>query len=313
MTRWLAVLWLCASACDYVFVIEPDPTAVCGPYGEPKPLTFDASLELPQFFSARSVARPGDPVYGTVYAKRSGVSRVFIVQQTDDTTWTLAPGSRNSGLLDNTAGGSLGEIEFPVGAMPGIDRLVVWRGIPMRPFEAQLITQGYAIDNQPMVVDTEFDIMVGNLVEVLDTNPNTGEQTPQRKRAVITKVPLNGIGKPALVFADRIAPYDQQHLWAEDANRTMPINKDMKAVPGRGVLTADTFILVYSVKYANGSYDIYASRRDDTTKQWNVGSPVGGRVNTKTGDEVDPWINGDCSTLYFSRAGTIYRADRVDE
>lgn len=317
--KLVAVLLLCASACDYIFTIEPDPQAVCGPFGEPRAITFDgtgATLDEPKFFSARNVTRPGDPVYGAIYAQRSGIRRIYIIQQADDVTWTLASGSRNSNLLDDTLGGSMGEIEFdtnPNDTMPGIDRLVVWRGMPTRLFEAQLITQGYTIDNVPMVVDSLFDIMVGNVVEVLETNPNTNEPTPQRKRAVVTKVPTSGVGKPVLVFADRLAPYNVQNLWNEDANRTAPINNDRKAVPGRGVITSDTFILVYSVKYGNGSYDIYASRRDDNTKQWGLGRPVMGKVNTSKSDEVDPWINGDCSTLYFSRDGTIYRADRVDE
>lgn len=312
--RWLAVLLLCAStsACDYVFVLDPDPAGACGPFGEPRPLAIDPALEQPQYFSARNVTPPMSPTYGAVYAQRAGVSRLWILEQgADELTWNLASGSRNSSLLDGTLGGSLGEVEFPVSPSPGVDRLLVWRGIPLRPFEARFIPQGYAIDNLPMIVDAEFDIMVGNTVEVLDVAPN-GDMSPQRKRVVVTKVPLNGMTKPALVFADRIAPYNEEHVWIEDANRTMPINMDKKAMPGRGAITSDTRVLVYSVKYGNGTYDIYESEINETTRQWGVGFPVRGKVNTAD-DEVDPWINGDCSTLYFSRSGTIYRADRVDE
>jgi hypothetical protein len=321
------LLLLCASGCDLVIPLSEPPVSPCGPFGKPVAQTFDAGLlngmPAPDFvdvkyFSARNAAKAGDPDYGAIHAKREGNARVYVVERTDTNAWTYAP-TRNA-LLGGTAGGSIGEIEFdflPNDAKPGVDRLFVWQATPTSMYQAELITTmggGYAIENAPAVTDREFNIEVGNVVEVLEADPDVpGAMRPQRKRAVVTKTPVDFSGKPVIVFADLLFPY-ASHVWAEDDDRTQPINKDPLVVPGRGALTNDLFILVYSMKYANGSYDIYASRRDPNTRQWSLGEKVTGEVNTSKLDETDPWINGDCSVLYFARNGVTYRADRtVDE
>jgi hypothetical protein len=302
---------LCASGCHLIIVLDPPAEAACGPFGDPSPLTFDITLTDVKYFTRRETPTAGDPDLGTVLATRANTgTKVYVVQRQPDTdTWILSPNRNGPTLLANTAGGSMGEIDFAK-----TDEIFVWleetATMNRTPYQASSGTGGYNI-NRPLFGDVDYHLSIGNVVEVLEEvagNPPTLRS--QRKRGVFTKEPDDGVGKNQIVFADDTPPYGFDP-WEEVPARTEPINADPDINPGRGVITNDTFILVYAAKFKNGDSNLYASRRDDTTKNWNPGLPIDD-LNTGM-DETDPWINHDCSEIYFSRGGVVYRAARVAE
>lgn len=299
--RCLVLLLLAASGCDRVFLDEP-PAPVCGPFGAPEPLTFAAELEAPHGFSVR-----GDGSLGAVTARVDGQNGVYVVRE-DAGAWSLVAGARNTGLPRGPlAGGAIAEVD-----LAGQDELYAWTGVP-----ARTEVQGYRFvgtswggTNLTLLRNPDFDVTAGNVVEVVEDVG--GEPVAQRKRAVLTLTPADGT-KSLLVFADQLAPYLDGGLergWDDAPERTRPLNEVREIDPSRGVVTRDLAILVYAARVAGGDSDLYASRIDDVEKTWGPGVKLVG-VNTAA-DEVEPWIDEDCATLYFHRDGVTYRATRLE-
>jgi len=301
----VVLLLLAVSGCDRVFLEEPAPP-ICGPYGEPRPLAFVPELVEPHGFSVRR-----DGSLGAVTARVAGVTGVYVVEERPPGSgaWGLASPARNVGLPRGAlAGGTIAELD-----LAGQDELYAWTGTPDR-----TEVQGYRFagtswggTNVPLLRNAEFDITVGNVVEVVEVVE--GVLVAQRKRGVLTLAPADG-GKSLLVFADQVAPYvdaGAERTWDDIPERTRPLNEDASVHPSRGVLTQDLAILVYAARVDGGDSELYASRIDDVEKTWRPGQRL---LDVSTaGDEVEPWIDGDCSTLYFHRDGVTYRADRLVE
>ncbi|MDQ3367571.1 MAG: hypothetical protein M3680_19285 [Myxococcota bacterium] len=294
----IALLLLVAGGCDLVIAIEePAPTA-CGPYGSLTPVAFDPLIEAPYGFSVRA-----NGMLGAVTARVAGVTHTYVIQLDDTGVWRLHSNpARNTGL-GAVRDGSIGDR----GATE-VDELYGATGEPGATFTWIFATPTWGTDANPIKQDQLYDVTVGNVVEVVEEID--GVIVPQRKRAVVTLTPDDGVGKNLLLFTDLLAPYAGA-LWNDDPERTDPINRDPDESPSQGVLTDDLFTLVYAARRRGGSSDLYVSRRDDVTRQWRPGTRLRG-VNTDA-DELEPWINRDCSTLYFFRDGVTYQAQRVDE
>ncbi len=293
--RHLAVLLTLMGACDKVFAIEAPPRAVCGPYAEPVPLELHGAISDPHGFTTRS-----DQAIGAVIATVGGQTQLYVVAQIDG-VWTPEP-TRNAGLAD-VLQGSIADRDFF-----GTEELLGTVGNPAQALVYRFSTAWSPDSANPVMRDSEFDVTVGNLVEVVDLVDE--EYVPQLKRAVVVKAPENGVGKNVLVFVDLRFPY-AENVWDDQPERTKPINDDLSISPSSGVLTSDLFTLVYAARRDGGDSDLHVSRRDEVDKNWYPGVQLIG-VNTGA-DELSPWINADCSRLYFERDGVTYAADRVDE
>jgi hypothetical protein len=89
----------------------------------------------------------------------------------------------------------------------------------------------------------------------------------------------------------------------EDKARTVGFNSLGKRI-GQAVMTEDRAKLVYSALSGTAS-DIFAVEQNPESRTFDTGGGVvGGMVNT--GDsEVEPWINANCSKLYFRRIPAV--------
>ncbi|MBA3396326.1 MAG: hypothetical protein H0T89_27090 [Deltaproteobacteria bacterium] len=292
----LAVLLVLTGACDKVFAIEAPAPAACGPFGEPVPLVFAESISDPHGFSTRS-----DQAIGAVTATVGGQTHLYVVAQIDG-VWTPTEPARNAGLADVLQGAIADPDCF------GVEELLGAVGSTRQALLYGFSTAWSPDSGNPVMRDSEFDVTAGNLVEVVDLVDE--ELVPQRKRAVVVKSPTDGIGKNVLLFVDLLFPY-ADNIWDEQPERTRPINDDRSISPSSGVLTSDLFTLVYAARRDGGGSDLFVSRRDEVDKNWYPGVQLIG-VNTDA-DELSPWINADCSTIYFERDGVTYAANRVDD
>ena len=86
----------------------------------------------------------------------------------------------------------------------------------------------------------------------------------------------------------------------------------MKVNPNGGVMTADHNRLVYSAKVGTSSNSrLFASER--IRDEFSPGPEL--RIEGVDGDAdlTEPWINGDCSALYFRRDNVTWMAAAVDD
>jgi hypothetical protein len=282
-----AVLLLALGGCNIVLQIDhidPPPPAVCGPYGPAVPVAFSSDLAM-----AHDLAVVG--TLGTVVTEEGGISHVTPVMG-NDTLDEWKPDGRAK--IDRYTGHAVASgTVFAVGVDDSTYVL-----------EFEYVPNVWSSLNPTLPKDACFNMRAGNEIDVVD--PVNG---PQLRRVAVVKRPSGEagctIGKPQLVLVTRVPPFDLAHLWTEDPARTLPLNQS-EIVPSQAVLTQDLRTLVYAGGDGETTSDLYVTTLDPDTNMFGVGQKI---TSLSTPDpEDEPWIDADCSTIWFRRNGVTMMA-----
>jgi hypothetical protein len=304
VVRLFVLVALCG--CDVLFQLDeivPIP-AVCGPYrsvtpvpitgvGEPSGFSTiaDSSTAMVTGLDAMNVRRP-------------------IALEFDGTQWVPHP-SLQTGL-----GAFEGAVLAPIEPAPLFDRytglpapvILAWAGFPdvlgRYYFDNGTWTQDA---NQPGISDFDYEIRAGNVVLV------AGNDSQDRVRHTVVVKIAKEVGAPNVLQITANNPLTPNPFsLVPKPDRTRPLDDQMLAITG-AVLSDSQGKLVYAATGA--SSDLYASGHD-AQRAFHPGGYIDG-VNTPD-DEVEPWIDGTCSKLYFRRIprgqagvdpGTIFVAE----
>jgi hypothetical protein len=295
----LALVLYCLPGCDFVLGISPvevAPAAACGPFGPAVAVTLNGfGAGLTDF----SVS--GDGQLATVAVKGAS-PRAGVPAATDGSAWTY-DATRSAGL-DATISAHL---TLRANDLFGVVRIVQTNLLEVHRFAYAAAWNPLSGPPDSVIAsDPQQNVVVGNEVEVGPPPDNITSFA-----TVLIGPDSNGgsyqlrarVKKPALIQS-----------WRDDFEMEM-INQAGR--PGQGVLTADVFTLVYSSTVRGApSADLYVAHRDSTGKPFDLGVKLEAPLSTDASDEVEPWIDGTCQTLYFRRrapgnlndVGTIFVA-----
>lgn len=147
--------------------------------------------------------------------------------------------------------------------------------------------------NQGSFAVAGYDVFPGNT----NVRVGTGGADDRVRSTVFWEVALNtseGGNKIAVTAND---PNNLNKFTLADKGRTIGLNNAGLGL-GQAVMTEDRSKLVFATK-TGAHADIYAVEQSAEAHTFDdVGAGVGPLVNTGN-DEVEPWINEDCSKLYF--------------
>ena len=100
--------------------------------------------------------------------------------------------------------------------------------------------------------------------------------------------------------------------WELTSQASLLESNPIKLSPNGGVLTTDREKLVYSATVGkNTRSELFSSFRIDD--KFAHGPNVVIQGVKSDADLTEPWINSDCSTLYFRRDGVTWMATAVDD
>lgn len=141
----------------------------------------------------------------------------------------------------------------------------------------------------------------GNVIELV-----AGALT--QKWAVVIEI-SQVIGEPNNL---RINQLDPGSSWRVTSEATPLEQSTLKINPNGGVLTGDRKALVYTAQLGDTAYSqMFVSRR--VRGKFAPGAEVSIEGVAGDADLTEPWINADCTTLYFRRADTTWMATAVDD
>jgi hypothetical protein len=311
----IALVLLAASGCDAALGLEHiEPiTGACGPYNSVKPVTINGVSD-PRGFSITP-----DGSLALVTGKDAADQTRPIVLKANGDTWEPDPAMQN-GLVAAMKGALLAPPEpMPVASTyPGevLQPVMLLSTIPSGQSKAQVgryfwsaSSNAWSLDtNEPAFSLSGYDVFPGNVsIKVGATNSDV-DRVRHTVLWMVTQDASEGPNKIA------ITANTPPSFTLEDKARTVGINSLGKRF-GQAVLTDDRAKLVYSAE-SGTSRGIYAVEQNPDSRTFDDAGGLVAGIDDE-GDEVEPWINGDCSKLYFRRipadtpneAGQIFVAE----
>lgn len=288
------ILLLALGGCDMVFGLNrPDMPHVCGPYGVPEEVMFSPALVGAHDFSI-------DPsgLHGMVHANL-GVGGLpawdgpHAIIPDGNGVW-IQDGARDKAVLNSFQGGHL----------TASGQVVAWIDMP-RGVMANLLMFGAGAWSQVTdVLDTQVadrDLHIGNVIDL-----DVGSGLVQRF-AVEIRPPadFNSIGQIGIIQRVPGNAFWAQTTEVRDLNQADP-----KIDLNGGVLTADHEKLVYSGKRGSSPVSrIFASER--TLDQFSPSAEIVIQGVHDDEELTEPWINADCTELYFRQGDTTWLTTAV--
>jgi hypothetical protein len=285
VVRHLSAL-VALSGCQVVFGIDPveaPPKLACGPYAKPLEVAFDASLA-----GAHDLSVLDDEMHGAVVVDADNLSKTVPVVLDGAGTW-IPDASVTATGLDTLRGHriapdrvlatdtSKGNTQIDVYANTG----TLWAA--MTP----------VVDG-----DTSFELYAGNERDVISSGATTYRRVTMVKRRTTTS-------HSQVVVTNFDIAVDSTSFH-EDPSRTALLNSVADIQPTHAEMTDDRRTIVYAATAIGEQPDLFVTTFDDTQQAW----PPGERISTlnTTGAEDEPWINADCSRIWFRRDGVVYQA-----
>jgi hypothetical protein len=298
----IVLVLLVASGCDIALSIthvEPQEGA-CGPFLSVKPITITGVTD-PRGFSVNA-----DETMAVVTGKDASDQTKPIVLMKVGEEWQPDP-TMQMGLVNGQKGATLAPSEpTPVGfTYPGdmLRPAMLLSTIPTGATKAQV--GRYYWSGTTWTVDTNqevfsiggYDVFPGNVWTRVGATNTDIDRVRHTVLWMITQDPSEGPNKVAILANS------PPSFTLEDKARTVGFNSLGKRI-GQAVMTEDRAKLVYSALSGTAS-DIFAVEQNPESRTFDTGGGVvGGMVNT--GDsEVEPWINANCSKLYFRRIPAV--------
>ena len=277
--------------CDLVLGTQAfDPfDALCGPYGVPAQVQFDSALGQPTDFSVAA-----DSMHGLVTATYNGITGPTPILF-DGTTWVVDV-PRNVGairLATALSGGHMGTTGDVYG----------WLDHDKSP-DPPIVVQYVFTTSWSAVVpnvdrSTILDLTTGNEVESDAGNGAKTRYVVELRHDFAGSLPA----KLEILAASPAAPDTFAPTGFTD-----PINGIAGIAPTGGVLTGDHEIFVYSAKL--GAVESHLFETPFSKFEFAAGSPIALLgVAGKADDQ--PWINGDCSQIWFRRDGVTWTAQKM--
>jgi hypothetical protein len=286
------LLLLALGGCDRVFGLDREmPPPVCGPFGPPEEVAFDPAL-----VDVHDLSVEPDGMRGFVYANLGNLSATpptgawrgpHAVKKDGNGMW-IQDTVRDRPVLDSfdgghvtRTGGLIGWIDMPRGVMVNL-----------------LLFSGTAWGQQTEVIEkeTDRDVHIGNVID-LAVGPNL-----QQRFAVEIRQPIGTITTGEIRIIQRI-PTDSTWMLTP---QTDPLNATTPALDATGgVMTADHEILLYTARVGSQKMSrAFATRRDRDRYNPGVELIIDG-VESDSGI-TEPWINADCTQLYFRTNDTTW-------
>ncbi len=280
------------AGCDQALGLDYyDPTPVlCGPYGPPAPVAFEPALVGATDFSVA-----GDGIHGMVYATYNGLpGPTPIVLDAVSQTWKpdTRPGMQMT-LATNLSGGHVGVTGDVYGWIDHVKRPGLASIDP-----AKFVGTSWTFPG-PIQSSSLFDLVTGNEVE---SDAGSGAKTSyvvEIQRSFdgtgLNSITILAAGPPAFVYTAT--------SFAE------PLDQIPDLSPTGGALTADHGILVYSAV----THDVTGSHFYETSfahNQFTQGHLLSSLYADGHNDD-QPWVNADCSRIWFRRDGVTYTAQTM--
>lgn len=308
-----ALLLLAASGCDVAVGIEHiEPiTGACGPYNTVTPVSITGVTD------ARGFSINPEGTMAVVTGKDPADQTRPIVLRLSGETWEPDPAMQN-GLSATMKGAVLAPPEpMPVASTyPGdvLQPVMLLSTVPTGQSKAQVgryywSSTAWSLDtNEPAFSLAGYDVFPGNVsIKVGATNADVDRV----RHTVLWMVTQDEDEGPNKIAVTANSP---PSFTLEDKARTLGINSLGKRF-GQAVLTDDRAKLVYSAE-SGTTRGIYAVEQNPESRTFDDAGGLVAGIDGE-GDEVEPWINGDCSKLYFRRipadtpneAGQIFVAE----
>jgi hypothetical protein len=275
---------LLVSGCDYVVGIDElgsaSPSA-CGPYGVPVPVVFDAALAGAHDFSVAD-----DGLSGAVVIDSDNIPSTKPITPGGTLGWALDPAFTGSSTLDRLRGHRI-----EAGR-------VLATSIDTSHHQVDEYTfQGIAWQGALLLSDSNFELYAGNA-----RDDDAGSAT----RLVAVRRRTTSAHNEIAIFNRDLAT-DPTGAYHEDPDSPRTLNQVSTQQPTHAVLTADRRTIVYASSLGSNEPDLYVTTYDDALPGWGPGEPI--RSLNTAGAEDEPWVNGDCSRIWFRRDGVVYEAE----
>jgi len=288
--------------CDLAWQLEREtPPPVCGPFGAPSLVPFHPELIDPKDFSVDSSGMRG-MIYA-MYPRASRPTGVHSIKLVND-VWRADP-ARDGGVLDRLDGGHIAEDNFAVGWLveEGGDRPEIreYQFFPNTPPSG-----AWASGTSGLVDPLQGQTSTGGNMIVL---PYAGVATI---RFMVTILMSDRVGDPNTMRIFQLFPNETQWELTPQADPLKTARE--KVNPNGGVMTADHDKLVYSAKVGTDPLApsrLYASKR--VRDEYEHGAPLIIEDVDGDADLTEPWINADCTRVYFRQDGATWMADAVDD
>ena len=303
-----AACLLLLGGCNLVLGLDTVPVQKqpCGPYTTLTPVTITGVTNATHF----SIT-PDGAIAMVVGRDASGVVRPVLLTGSG-TMWSPDP-ARQNGLAALVGAHLAPQEKQPDGngaytLDPASPAVMAWISHPLQAARYYYSTKTNTWANDIAVGsfgDPDFDVIPGNAV----VNGNGSDTTLPNRHVPLTEHTTTAANTDQILLTANNLP---SYSLVASPTRTQPLDANALQFD-QAVLTDDQQTLVYAAKTA-GSFDIFASAKDSS---FDVGAAVGGMVDTPDHDEVEPWIDGTCTKLYFRRVtvgqsgdpGTIFVAE----
>ena len=277
------LLLLALGGCDRVFGLDREmPPPVCGPFGPPEEVFFHPAL-----VDARDLSVEPDGMRGMVYANLGNPPTApwrgpHAVMKDGNGVWVQDP-ARDRPVLNSfdgahvtRTGGAIAWIDMPRGVM------------------VNLLSFSTAWGQQAEVIEmeTDRDVHIGNVIDLA-----VGPGLLQRF-AVEIRQPIGSIATGEIRIIQRV-PTSTTWMLTEQAS---PLNTASPPLDvNGGVMTADHEILLYTARVGSQKMSrAFATRRERDMYNPGVELIIDG-VESDSGI-TEPWINANCTQLYFRNA-----------
>jgi hypothetical protein len=288
---------LVLAGCDIAFGIDPvDQTpTLCGPYGPPEPVAFDAALGSPTDFS---VAKDG--IHGLVRATVGAVGPTPIVYDESTATWVV-DNVRNAGIMLQLglSGGHMGEtgdvygwIAYVQGGQSSLQHYIY----------STTSMLWSATTNELGPGSTTFDLASGQEIEIPDDESNP---TAYARFLAEVKLPTNG--EPVHSFDILVEDFGTTFFLS--SGFATELDNDVALDINGAAMTAKHHILVYSAILAPDT-ESHLYETEFTRNHFTIGTPMRSLMLAGHPDD-QPWVNEDCSTIWFHRDNAVWTAHKL--
>jgi hypothetical protein len=272
--------------CQVAFGLDhvDDTTLACGPYAKPVPVMFDESLA-----TAHDLSVLDDGIHGAVVTDFDNLSSMQPVMLDSGGTWVpdLATGSTGLTTLR--------------GHRVALDRILATdTSKANHEVDVYTLTGTMWAAITPIVdADPSYELYAGNERDVL-----TGTVMSYRRVTLVKRHTAANHSQIVVTNLDMAVDPTSFH---EDLPRTALLNSQTDVQPTHAEMTDDRKTIVYAAAATGEQSDLFVTTFDDTQLAWPPGQRIGS-LDT-SGAEDEPWINADCSRIWFRRDGVVYQAE----
>jgi len=277
------------SGCNLILGMEtfdPEPT-LCGPYAPPVPIELDPALVGATDFSVAA-----DGIHGMVHATYNGLPGPTPIVF-DGQRWVAdtRPGMQMA-LAMNLSGAHVGVTGDVYGWIDHVKRP------GLTEIDHYTFTGVWGFD-KVVISSSLFDVVPGNEVE---SDAGAGAKVSY---LVELQQPFDGTGVNTIQILAATPPA----FAFQPSGFVDPLNTVGGLNPTGGALTGDHQILVYSA-ITPGLTGSHFYETSFVHNQFMPGHLIPSLYAADHGDD-EPWVNADCSRIWFRRDGVTYTAQTM--